>query len=79
MILGENYLKKVGIHHEYTVSKTLEQSEVVERMNQTLVEIVWAMLSDSKLPKRFWTEALSTATYIRNWSPTNVVYKMTPY
>ena len=37
------------------------------------------MLSDSKLPKRFWAEALSTATYLHNRSPTNAVQKMTPY
>ena len=48
-------------------------------MNWILVETVQAMLSGSKLPKRFWAEALSTATYIWNWSPTNAVHKMTPY
>ena len=48
-------------------------------MNRTLVETVRAMLSDSKLPKKFWSEALSTALYIRNRSPTTAVKAMTPY
>lgn len=48
-------------------------------MNRTLIETVRAMLSDSKLPKKFGAEALSTATYIRNRSPTNALHKMTPY
>lgn len=69
----EDYLKKEGIQHEYTVPKTPEQNGVAERMNRTLVETVRAMLSDSKLPKKFWAEALSTASYVRNWSPTNAV------
>lgn len=69
----EDYLKKEGIRHEYTVPKTPEQNGVAERMNRTLVETVRAMLSDSKLPKKFWAEALSTASYVRNWSPTNAV------
>ena len=75
----ENFLKKEGIRHEYTVPKTPEQNGVAERFNRTLVETVRAMLSDSNLPKRFWAEALSTATYIRNRSPTNAVQGKTPY
>ena len=47
----ENYLKKVGIRYEYTVSKT---NGVAERMNRTLVETVRAVLTESKLTKRFW-------------------------
>jgi hypothetical protein len=38
-------------------------------MNRTLVETVCSMLSDSKLPQKFWAEALSTAVYLRNRSP----------
>ena len=75
----EDYLKKNGIRHERTVPKTPEQNGVAERMNRTLVETVRAMLSDSKLPKKFWAEALSTASYVRNWSPTTAVKAMTPY
>ena len=37
------------------------------------------MLADSELPKRFWAEALSTARYLRNHSPTNAVQDKTPY
>ena len=48
-------------------------------MNRTLVETVRAMFSDSKLPKKFWAEALSTASYVRNQSPTTAVKAMTPY
>ena len=37
------------------------------------------MLSDSKLPKKFWAEALSTASYVQNQSPTTAVKAMTSY
>ena len=37
------------------------------------------MLSDSKLPKKFWAEALSTALYVQNQSPITAVKAMTPY
>ena len=73
------YLKKEGIRHEFTVPKTPEQNGVAERMNRTLLEVVRSMLSESKLPKRFWLEALATATYVRNRSPTKAVIGMTPF
>ena len=75
----EDYLKKEGIRNEFSIPKTPEQNGVAERMNRTLVESVRSMLSDAKLPKRFWAEDLSTATYFRNRSPTKAVIGMTPY
>ena len=64
------YLKKEGVRHEFTVPKTPQQNGVAERMNRTLVEVVCSMLSDAKLP---WAEALSTAVYLCNRSPTTAV------
>ena len=37
------------------------------------------MLADSKLPHRFGAEALSTAVYLRNRSPTKALEGITPY
>jgi len=37
------------------------------------------MLADSKLPHRFWAEALSTCAYLRNCSPTKSLSRITPY
>ena len=37
------------------------------------------MLTNAKLPHKFWGEALSTAIYLRNRSPTKAVKEMTPY
>ena len=75
----ESYLKDEGIRHERTVPKTPEQNGVSERMNRTLVEMMRSMLIDSKLPQRFWAEALSTAVYLRNRSPTKAVNGSTPF
>ena len=62
----EQFLETTRIRHEQTVPKTPQQNGVVERMNQTCVESVRSMLADSKLPHKFWAEALSTAVYLRN-------------
>ena len=61
------------------VSKIPEQNRFAERMNRTLVEATCSMLfGANKLPQRFWAEALSTAVYLRNCSPTKAVKNMTP-
>ena len=73
------YLKEQGVRHEFTVPKTPQQNGIAERMNRTLVETVRSMLSDANLPKRFWAEALSTAVYLRNRSPTIAVRGKTPF
>ena len=75
----EDFLESAGIRHEQTVPKTPEQNGVAERMNRTLVESVRSMLADAHLPHKFWAEALSTAVYLRNRSPTKAVSHKTPY
>ena len=75
----QNYLKTEGVKHERTIPKTPQQNGVAERMNRTLVETTRSMMSDAKLPKRFWAEALSTAVYLRNRCLTKAVMEKTPY
>ena len=75
----EAHLRTEGVCHELTIPKNPEQNGVAERMNRTLVETVRSMLSHANLPHRFWAEALSTAAYLRNRSPTKAVNGMTPY
>ena len=75
----EEFLESAEKRHEQTVPKTLEQNGVAERMNRTLVDSVRSMLPDASLPHEFWAEALSTAIYLRNCSPTKAVDGMTPF
>ena len=75
----EDYLKAEGVPHERTVPKTLKQNSVAERLNRTLVEATHLTLIDSKLPHKFWAEALPTVAYLRNRCPTKAVEGMTPY
>ena len=74
----EEYLKREGIQYELTVPKTPQQNGVADRMNRTLVESVGAMLADSKLPERFFTEALVTGRHLCNRCPMTVVNGKTP-
>ena len=75
----EAHLKACGIRHELTTPKTPEQNGAAERLNCTLVETTRVMLLDSGLHQKFWAEAISTAAYLRNRSPTSAVEGVTPH
>ena len=63
------YCKQYSIKHEKTPPKTPQLNDLAERMNRTLIERVRCMLSEAKLPKHFWGEALYTAVHVINLSP----------
>ena len=73
------FLKTEGVVHELTVPRNPQQNGVAEQQNRTLIEMTRTMLTESKLPKYLWAEALSTAAYLRNRSPTRAVEGMTPF
>lgn len=75
----KSYFQLNGILHQTTVSHTPQQNGVAERVNRTLVEMVRCMLCESGLTQSLWAEAINTATYIRNRSPTKVLGNVTPY
>ncbi|GKE82873.1 retrovirus-related pol polyprotein from transposon TNT 1-94, partial [Tanacetum coccineum] len=62
------FFKEEGIEHQTSTPRTPEQNDVVKRRNRTLVEAARTMLSASKLPLFFWTEAIATACYTQNRS-----------
>lgn len=65
--------------HQLSVPYSPAQNGAAERMNRTLVESARSMLSRADLPTEFWAEALNTAVYLRNRSPTSTVKGSTPH
>lgn len=63
------YCSQYGIRHAKTVPRTPQHNGVAERMNRTIIEKVRCMLKMSDLPKTFWAEAVQTAVYLINRSP----------
>ncbi|GBP85186.1 Retrovirus-related Pol polyprotein from transposon TNT 1-94 [Eumeta japonica] len=74
-----NVLAASGIKHQTSTPYTLEQNGLAERMNRTLVERAKCMLFEAKLQKSFWAEAVATAAYVINRSPSRVLAEVTPY
>lgn len=75
----KKYLKDEGIEHQLTVRYTPQQNGTAERMNRSVVEKARTLLSDAKLGKEYWAEAVATASYLLNRSPTKRLWNMTPY
>ena len=55
------YLRECGIDAQYTMHGTLQQNDIVERRNRTLLDMVHSMLANSSLPNYLWGEALRKA------------------
>nr|GEV09222.1 hypothetical protein [Tanacetum cinerariifolium] len=68
-----------GIKKEYSNARTLQQNEVAERNNRTLIEAARTMLADDLLPITFWAEAVNTACYVLNRALATKSHNKTPY
>ena len=73
------FCMEIGIDHQYTNPYTPEQNGVSERYNRTVMEAARSMLIHSSLPLQFWAEAVNTANYLRNRSPTSALSGKTPF
>ncbi|KAL4335590.1 hypothetical protein GQ457_07G002370 [Hibiscus cannabinus] len=73
------FCEENGIHRELTSPYTPEQNGVAECKNRIVVEMARSMLQEKGLPNHFWGEAVATAVYILNISPTRAVPNQTPY
>lgn len=63
---------------EYTVAYSPEQNGKSERINRTLIEKARTMLDNAHVPKEYWSEAVYTAAYLINRSPTSTLQNVTP-
>ncbi|KAI5673173.1 hypothetical protein M9H77_13537 [Catharanthus roseus] len=64
--------------HDGMTRKLTEQNGVAERMNRTIMDKVRCLMVSSGIPKPFWGEAVSTAVYLINRSPSTAINFKTP-
>ena len=74
------YLRSRQINHETSTPYTPQQNGLAERVNRTLIEKARALISHAGLAKSYWAEAVSTAAYLKNRTPTRSLEgDITPY
>lgn len=74
-----SFFQENGTLHQRSCVYTPQQNGVVERKHRSLVNIARALLHQSKLPHKFWSELLLTATHITNRLPSENLNWQTPY
>ena len=75
----EDYCNELGIKRYTTAPYSPQQNGVVERRNQTVMEMARSLLKSMSVPATFWGEAVKTAVHILNRAPTRSLHGKTPY
>ncbi|MCO5559842.1 hypothetical protein L7F22_013446 [Adiantum nelumboides] len=73
-----SFLKKHGIQRQFTCRYTSQQNGVAKQKNRHIAEVARALMSEKNVPHCYWAEAVSTAVYIMNRTPTAAVHNVTP-
>jgi len=73
------FLSAEGILHQTSCPGTPPQNGVAERKNRHLLEIARSLMFTMNVPKFLWSEAVLTATYLINRTPSRVLEMKTPY
>ena len=76
--LFTDFLLTDGISFQPSAPYTQNQNGVSERAIRTIVEKARTMLLNARLSEGFWEEAVRTAVYLKNRSPTKAVDLITP-
>lgn len=69
----DKFCKEEGVVRHRTCTYTPQQNGMAERLNQSIMNKVRSMLSESGLDLKFWAEAASTSVYIINRLPSSAI------
>ncbi|WZZ78411.1 hypothetical protein YC2023_098983 [Brassica napus] len=75
----KSHLDHHGILHQTSCPYTPQQNGVAERKNRHLMEVARSLMFQANVPKRFWSDAVSTACYLINRIPTRVLKDQAPF
>jgi hypothetical protein len=74
-----SYCADEGVQCHYSTPYNQQQNGIVERRNQTVVEMARTLLKQREMSAVFWGEAVVTTVYILNRSPTKALNGRTSY
>ena len=69
----ESYLSAQGILHQTTCPDTPPQNGVAERKNHHILEVARSLMYTMNVPKFLWSEAVMTAVYLINRTPSRLL------
>ncbi|KAH9689179.1 retrovirus-related pol polyprotein from transposon RE1 [Citrus sinensis] len=75
----QQFLKSQGFVHQTTCVGTPQQNGIAERKNRHLLEVVRASLIQAHMPLSYWGEALASAAYLINRTPSSSLRFKTPF
>jgi hypothetical protein len=78
MLLSEMFISRDGIKRQFTTRYTPQHNGVVERKNQTIMNMDRIMLKEKHLPNEYWDDAVVCSLYILNRIPTKSVKHQVP-
>ncbi|XP_048633129.1 uncharacterized protein LOC106359481 [Brassica napus] len=73
------YFREHGVVHQTSCVGTPQQNGCVKRKHIHILNVSRALLFQSKLPVKFWGEAVMTAAHLINRTPTKVLQRRSPY
>ena len=73
-----NFLRNHGIRHQTSCTYAPQQNGLAERKNRQLLEVVRASLFGMNIPRFYWGEAVKSAVYLINRTPSQVIDFQTP-
>ena len=74
-----SFLSAQGILHQTTCPDTPPQNGVAERKNRHILEVARSLMYAMNVPKFLWSEAVMTAVYLINRTPSRLLGWKTPY
>nr|AAC67205.1 putative retroelement pol polyprotein [Arabidopsis thaliana] len=74
-----SYFKEQGIVHQTSCVGTPQQNGRVERKHRHILNVSRALLFQASLPIKFWGEAVMTAAYLINRTPSSIHNGLSPY
>lgn len=74
-----NHLRQIGIIHHMSCPKTPKHNGIAERKYHNITELGLTMMVHSKIPKRFWVDAFSTAVFLINHLSSSILNMSSPF
>ena len=74
----KQFLSFNGVVHQTSCVGTPQQNGIAERKNRDLLEKTRAIMFNANIPKKYWSQAVLTATYLINRLPSRVLNSKSP-